>query len=105
MSLRSDKVSKLLHRALAQALVEQTEREEGLLIARVVVTADLRQARSWIYGWARLNATRQKELTSALVQAIARTSTMKFTPKLIVLDDDSGDYITRIHKLLEGESD
>lgn len=105
MTLRSEKISKQLQRVVAESLVEHLQAEERLTVTRFVVTPDLRQARAWLHGWNQLTEGRQGYLQRELGRSVAKASQTKFTPRLIILDDDSGDYVTRIHRLLEGDTD
>lgn len=104
MSRRADQVGRELHRHMASALVGELRQGKRVAITRVRATDDLRVIRVWLQGWNNLQEPDQKHLEYCFKQAINRGSKSKFTPRLVVLNDDSTDYAEYIDRLLYGDS-
>lgn len=103
MSRRAEQVGRELHRHMARSLAEVMQRGVRLTISRVRATDDLRTLRVWIQGWNRLDGLTQRSVTFRLREVIRSSSQTKFTPHLIVENDDSIDYAERIDQLLLGD--
>ncbi len=104
MSRRADQVGRELHRHMALALTEVLRQGKRVTITRVKVTDDLKTIRAWLQGWGRLDEAEQKHLEYQLRQAVREGSQTKFTPRLMVLNDDSADYAEHIDRLLQEDS-
>lgn len=106
MSRRADQVGRELHRHMALALTEPLREGKRVTITRVKVTDDLKTLRAWLQGWSRLDEREQRQIEYNLKQAVREGSQMKFTPRVVVLNDDSADYAEHIDRLLQegGES-
>ncbi len=105
MSRRSEQVSAELRRKLAAALLEVASSEQLLTLTRVKVTDDLRHADIAIAGWKNIDSKDQSHIRHELALAAANASTMKFTPRLHIVDDDSSEYAAHISQLLQGDVD
>lgn len=104
MSRRADQVGRELHRHMATALAESLRQGKRVTITRVKVTDDLKTIRAWLQGWGRLEEVERRQLEYRLRQAVREGSQTKFTPRLVVLNDDSADYAEHIDRLLQDGS-
>lgn len=101
MSRRADQVGRELHRHMALALTEVLHQGARVTITRVKATDDLKTLRVWVQGWKNLDDSAKATIEHRLRGAIRSSSQTKFTPRLIVLNDDSVDYAEHIDKLLK----
>jgi ribosome-binding factor A len=101
MSRRADQVGRELHRHMALALTEVFQQGTRITITRVKATDDLRALRVWVQGWKNLDDRVKATIEYRFRGAIRSSSQTKFTPRLIVLNDDSVDYAEHIDKLLK----
>ncbi len=104
MSRRAEQVGRELHRHMALALTESLRQGKRVTITRVKVTDDLKTLRAWLQGWARLDEHEQTIIENRLRDAVRESSQSKFTPRLVVLNDDSADYAEHIDRLLQEDA-
>lgn len=101
MTRRSDQVAVQIQRYAAQALVAFAPKGGVLLtVTRSQVSPDMKQATVWVAGWGQLDTAQIAQLSRAMGREIALHLTSKFTPRLTVLDDDSGAYASHISQIL-----
>lgn len=100
MALRAERIGRELHRHMARALADLLRSGLRLTITRVRVTDNIRTVRVWLHGWDATEASRQVEVRKCLEATTRAASQTKFTPRLVILNDDSADYAERIEQLL-----
>lgn len=109
MSQRTAKVSSLIKQTVAAELPRQLAGDAAVLtVTQVDVTPDLRQAIVWI-GVLAGNAAEQaasfaraQAVVGDLQAAVARKLETKFTPRLELRPDASGEYADRMSRLIKG---
>ncbi len=107
MSQRTEKVASLVQQIVAKQLAGFPDGAR-LSITHIDITPDLREATVWVGIVARSDKEAERLLKSvkgqrkAFQDAVAQGLSTKFTPKLTIERDVSGEYADGITRLIRG---
>lgn len=107
MSQRTSKVASTIQQLVAAEITRLPE-SARYTVTKVDVTPDMRQATVWIGVLAKTERqagelfTEAESARSDLQAAVAQNLTTKFTPRLALRRDVSGEYADSISRLIKG---
>jgi ribosome-binding factor A len=103
MSERVEKVNELIMRYAAEAILEHLPREAGMVtVTRVDTAPDLRTSKVWVSVVSQdpeESLAQLEQVRRDVQMSINPKLTMKYTPRLEFLRDESAPYVQKMEKL------